>query len=119
MSPDIDTSMSLASIPGNSAEILYAFSSSLMSIAGVEKLNELRHCRFDIEHPAQRRETEPAAEPIEQPVHFAAERLQYVGDSTLRRRRFLHFNRYLCHFCLRRSVGRKRVYLGRGNPAGH
>jgi hypothetical protein len=35
--------MSLASIPGNSAEILYAFSSSLISIAGVEKLNELRH----------------------------------------------------------------------------
>jgi hypothetical protein len=43
MSPDTDTSTSLASIPGNSAEILYAFSSSLMSIAGVEKLNELRH----------------------------------------------------------------------------
>src|SRR6516225_12153003 len=41
MSPDIDTSMSLASIPGNSAEILYTFSSSLMSIAGAAKLNEL------------------------------------------------------------------------------
>jgi len=43
MSPDSDTSMSLPSMPGNSAEILYAFSSSLMSIAGIEKLNELRH----------------------------------------------------------------------------
>src|SRR6516164_1582293 len=43
MSPDTDMSMSLASIPGSSAEILYAFSSSLMSIAGVEKLNEVRH----------------------------------------------------------------------------
>src|SRR6516164_4675291 len=40
MSPDIDTSMSLASIPGSSAEILYTFSSSLMSIAGAVKLNE-------------------------------------------------------------------------------
>ena len=34
-------SMSLASIPGNSAEILYTLSSSLMSIAGTEKLDEL------------------------------------------------------------------------------
>src|SRR6516162_4905560 len=32
--------MSSASIPGSSAEILYTLSSSLMSIAGTEKLNE-------------------------------------------------------------------------------
>src|SRR6516225_7182974 len=41
MLPDTDTSTSLASRPGSSAEILYALSSSLISIAGTEKVNEL------------------------------------------------------------------------------
>src|SRR6516225_6354811 len=60
--------------------------------------------RFDVEHPPQRRKTEPAAEAIEQPVHFTAEGLPYVGKGGWRRRRLLHFDRYLCHRRLHQSV---------------
>src|SRR5208282_898030 len=107
MSPNTDTSTSLASIPGNSAEILYTFSSSRMSIAGVEKLNELRHAGSDVEHPALRREAEPAAEPIEQPIHLGTEGLPYIGKGGLRRQRLFHFDGYLCRRCLHRSGGKE------------
>src|SRR5262245_9230256 len=49
------------------------------------------------------RETEPAAEAVEEPVHLVAERLPHVRDIGLRRRRVLHFNRYICHCCLHLS----------------
>src|SRR5208282_4864969 len=63
--------------------------------------------RFDVEHPAQRREAEPAAEPIEQPIHLATEGLPYIGKGGLRRQRLFHFDGYLCHRCLHRSGGRE------------
>src|SRR6516162_10421628 len=56
--------------------------------------------------------TRTAADAVEQPIHLTAEGLPYIGKGGLRQGRLLHFNGYLCHRCLHRSVERKRVYPG-------
>src|SRR5271157_3424758 len=64
-----------------------------------------RRVRFAVTATDVRHRTEPAAKAIEQPVHFAAEGLPYIGHVRLCRGCcLLYFNRYVCHRRLRQSL---------------